>query len=109
MADMETQEKESAVLLLAEWKRITEGNNFLKMQRSELLLNAHNDFVVVREISRRLDVLAENAGIYLIDGTFSYAVGKFTLKPGMPTVCISKTPAEEQQAIQEWLLIKNKK
>jgi hypothetical protein len=106
MADMETQEKESAVLLLAQCKKLKESDDVWEsILPSAVRMNDEK----VGDLSRRLDVLAENAGIYLIDGTFSYAVGKFTLKPGMPPVCISKTPADEQQAIQEWLLIKNKK
>ena len=106
---MET--KDTAVALLKEWKRMADGNDFLKMQRSEPLLNAHNDFVVVQDISRRLDEIVEAAGIILKDGYFMYSdinahydFGRFDVRF---RISGGTLPAREQQAIQEWLLIKN--
>ena len=111
---MET--KDTAVALLKEWKRMTEGNDFLKMQRSEPLLNAHNDFVVVQEISRRLDEKAEAAGITNNGGFlgarnvsrgFGDFEGTFTI---LAPVCLDlylPIETKELHAILEWLLIKN--
>ena len=103
---MET--KDTAVALLKEWKRMTDGNDFLKMQRSEPLLNAHNDFVVVQEISRRLDEKAEAAGISIINDQFAYDSDKTEWRlESDGGRFFTNLPAREQQAIQEWLLIKN--
>ena len=99
---MET--KDTAVALLKEWKYANRqrkgkggGKNF-----HEIVEQLFDD------ISRRLDEKAEAAGISIINGRFvqNYALLNVDHTPHGST-CWLDLPAREQQAIQEWLLIKN--
>lgn len=104
---MET--KDSAVQLLKEWKQL-----------SDSIMGPHgliNHVVELARISRRLDEKAEAAGI-TIEAGVEYAHDSFVyvrvfqgramnLEFSEPYKKYGTLPAREQQAIQEWLLIKN--
>ena len=98
---MET--KDTAVALLKEWKYLSDsimGPHGLTQHEVELT-----------SISRRLDEMAEAWGISIgQDGLFWYK--KMLICLGGKSHCLIGNdfrviPAREQQAIQEWLLIKN--
>lgn len=93
---MKEDTKETAVELLSEWK----------------LLEDHVISVRRDEISRRLDEMCEAAGISIIQGHFVYAKcvrGDAAFGGWFGAVIPenwARIPAREQQALQEWLLIK---
>ena len=110
---MET--KDTAVALLKEWKQLKID---IDMDRWTLDHPNHfsRKFVIenmekAEVISRRLDEITEAAGIILKDGYFMYSdinahydFGRFDVRF---RISGGTLPAREQQAIQEWLLIKN--
>jgi len=102
---MET--KDSAVHLLRLWKEAknTYEVALLYFQGSEI------PFVEeMREISRRLDEISGAAGISIGEnGGFKYKLHGHILSPffELKDYYGEAIPAREQQAIQEWLLIKN--
>ena len=95
---MET--KDTAVALLKEWKYLSDsimGPHGLRYHEFELA-----------SISRRLDEKAEAAGISIINGQFAYDPDKTEWRlESDGGRFFTNLPAREQQAIQEWLLIKN--
>jgi hypothetical protein len=109
---MET--KDTAVALLKEWKSRKEDIEAIKffgnldgndLRNVEFLENE------MESLSRRLDEIAKAAGIILKDGYFMYSdinahydFGRFDVRF---RISGGNLPAREQQAIQEWLLIKN--
>ncbi len=117
---MET--KDTAVALLKEWKRL--DNSWVDeddyrdelgepIEGAEAKIDAAWDRLDAEKasISRRLDEIAEAAGIILKDGYFMYSdinahydFGRFDVRF---RISGGTLPAREQQAIQEWLLIKN--
>ena len=111
---MET--KDSAVQLLKEWKRLDEIVAPL-FEATEEERDFETSLVIghftsqMRPISRRLDEMAKAWGISLgQDGLFWYKEMLVCL--GGKSHCLTGNdfrfiPAREQQAIQEWLLIKN--
>ena len=108
---MET--KDTAVALLKEWKQLKSN---IDMDRWTLDHPNHfsRKFVIenmekVEVISRRLDEKAEASGISMIGDKFAYeSENVFTQGVhGIAYKFIDTVTAREQQAIQEWLLIKN--
>ncbi len=102
--DMNTETPTTAAELLAEWKildydlqTLDDGNTDLRQIRNR-----------VAEIAARLDELCEKAGISINDGVFAYNSDTMSWAlgygGGYRHIGI---PAREQQALQEWLLIKN--
>ena len=95
---MET--KDTAVALLKEWKH------------QEIASNPFSSWAWVpeyqKELSQRLDEISGASGISIINGRFvqNYALLNVDHTPHGST-CWLDLPAREQQAIQEWLLIKN--
>jgi hypothetical protein len=104
---MET--KDTAVALLKEWKShidmdkwtLDHPNHFSRkfvienMEKAEVL-------------SRRLDEITGAAGISIINGQFAYDSDKTEWRlESDGGRFFTNLPAREQQAIQEWLLIKN--
>ncbi len=108
---MET--KDSAVQLLKEWKRLDEIVAPL-FEATEEERDFETSLVIghftsqMRPISRRLDEISGASGISIINGRFvqNYALLNVDHTPHGST-CWLDLPAREQQAIQEWLLIKN--
>ena len=107
---MET--KDTAVALLKEWKQLKID---IDMDRWTLDHPNHfsRKFVIenmekAEVISRRLDEISGASGISIINGRFvqNYALLNVDHTPHGST-CWLDLPAREQQAIQEWLLIKN--
>lgn len=114
---MET--KDTAVALLKEWKRL--DNSWVDeddyrdelgepIEGAEAKIDAAWDRLDAEKasISRRLDEIAEATGITIAhSGEFAYDWDKTKLVNTTPKTCCLDLPAREQQAIQEWLLIKN--
>lgn len=95
---MET--KDTAVALLKEWKYLSDsimGPHGLRYHEVELA-----------SISRRLDEISGASGISIINGQFAYDSESVWWQAVHGTgYKFVNLPAREQQAIQEWLLIKN--
>jgi len=107
---MET--KDTAVALLKEWKELKSNIDMDKwtldhpnhFSRKFVIENMEKEQV----ISRRLDEIAEAAGISIINGQFAYNSDKTEWRlESDGGRFFTNLPAREQQAIQEWLLIKN--
>ena len=110
---MET--KDTAVALLKEWKSAKDAHSDVAILL-QVGLESPDEFSngllnVIEHISRRLDEIVEAAGIILKDGYFMYSdinahydFGRFDVRF---RISGGTLPAREQQAIQEWLLIKN--
>ncbi len=107
---MET--KDSAVQLLKEWKSAKDAHSDVAILL-QVGLESPDEFSngllnVIEHISRRLDEIAEATGITIAhSGEFAYDWDKTKLVNTTPKTCCLDLPAREQQAIQEWLLIKN--
>jgi hypothetical protein len=107
---MET--KDTAVALLKEWKQLKSN---IDMDKWTLDHPNHfsRKFVIeniekAEVISRRLDEKAEAVGITIIGDKFAYESENVSTQ-GVHGIAYKfiDLPAREQQAIQEWLLIKN--
>ena len=95
---MET--KDTAVALLKEWKH------------QEIASNPFSSWAWVpeyqKELSQRLDEISGASGISIINGQFAYDSDKTEWRlESDGGRFFTNLPAREQQAIQEWLLIKN--
>ena len=107
---MET--KDTAVALLKEWKSAKDAHSDVAILL-QVGLESPNEFSngllnVIEHISRRLAEIAEATGITIAhSGEFAYDWDKTKLVNTTPKTCCLDLPAREQQAIQEWLLIKN--
>ena len=114
---MET--KDTAVALLKEWKKAKQDIDIHRASKvvycktvEEMqwkgILPMEKCEAILEDVSRRLDEKAEAAGISIINGRFvqNYALLNVDHTPHGST-CWLDLPAREQQAIQEWLLIKN--
>jgi len=114
---MET--KDTAVALLKEWKRLdnswVDEDNYRDelgepIEDAEAKIDAAWDRLDAEKasISRRLDEKAEYAGISIIGDKFAYESENVSTQ-GVHGIAYKfiDLPAREQQAIQEWLLIKN--
>ena len=113
---MET--KDSAVQLLKEWRynsKMSLDERFFSKEDIEKIYSAAASKTI--ELSRRLDEKAGAAGI-TIEAGVEYAHDSFVyvrvfqgramnLEFSEPYKKYGTLPAREQQAIQEWLLIKN--
>lgn len=107
---METQETTTAVQLLAEWKRINgEGEDVAEFISTYGIESLFTYRAALKRRADSLDKIAEDAGISIIEGSFAYGSEKvhWDYKNGNGCKFLN-IPAEEQQAIQEWLLIKSK-
>ncbi len=114
---MET--KDTAEALLKEWKRL--DNSWVDeddyrddlgepIEDAKAKIDAAWDYLDAEKasISRRLDEKAEAAGISIINGQFAYDPDKTEWRlESDGGRFFTNLPAREQQAIQEWLLIKN--
>jgi len=105
---MET--KDTAVALLKEWKQLKSN---IDMDKWTLDHPNHfsRKFVIenmekAEVISRRLDEMTGAAGISIEVGRFAYTNMIVAFNTTME-IHFLDLPAREQQAIQEWLLIKN--
>jgi len=107
---MET--KDTAVALLKEWKQLKSN---IDMDKWTLDHPNHfsRKFVIenmekAEVISRRLDEMSGAWGITIESGRFTYDYNKVSeVSVRGRSTCFLNLPAREQQAIQEWLLIKN--
>jgi hypothetical protein len=100
---MET--KDTAVALLKEWKQLDEEDKAWATLLPDGA-NKHDD--ALASISRRLDEKAGAWGITIESGRFTYDYNKVSeVSVRGRSTCFLNLPAREQQAIQEWLLIKN--
>ena len=107
---MET--KDTAVALLKEWKQLKSN---IDMDKWTLDHPNHfsRKFVIeniekAEVISRRLDEMSGAWGITIESGRFTYDYSKVSeVSVRGRSTCFLNLPAREQQAIQEWLLIKN--
>jgi hypothetical protein len=116
---MKEDTKETAVELLKEWQKLK-----MDIETDNRTLDNPTKFVVPNmekadEISRRLDEMCEAAGISIQVGV-EYTYGSFVyghvfhgramdLEFSDPFRKYRPIPAREQQALQEWLLIKEGK
>jgi hypothetical protein len=103
---MNTETPTTAAELLAEWKEMKD-KIYLIDDLDEWKAN-------VRTIAARLDGMCDDAGILLIDGAFVYhwqslSISASGVRNGVQayTVTTNCLDGREQQALQEWLLIKN--
>ena len=116
---MET--KDTAVALLKEWERLkntwVDEDDYRDdlgepIEEAKAKIDAAWDHLDTEKasVSRRLDEMAEAAGICMIGDKFGYESEKVLWQAvdgiGYKFLDIS---AREQQAIQEWLLIKSEK
>lgn len=116
---MNTEAPTTAAELLSEWKTLNALN---ENATTRSLFMAPHLVSHMAAIAARLDEMCEDAGIVLIDGVFQYSlrmlmqmryirenneawlsVARKQAKPISP----SPMQARDQQALQEWLLIKN--
>jgi len=114
---MET--KDTAVALLKEWKRLdnswVDEDNYRDelgepIEDAEAKIDAAWDRLDAEKasISRRLDEMSGAWGITIESGRFTYDYNKVSeVSVRGRSTCFLNLPAREQQAIQEWLLIKN--
>ena len=114
---MET--KDTAVALLKEWKKAKQDIDIHRASKvvycktvEEMqwkgILPMEKCEAILEDVSRRLDEIAEATGITIAhSGEFAYDWDKTKLVNTTPKTCCLDLPAREQQAIQEWLLIKN--
>ena len=107
---MET--KDTAVALLKEWKSAKDAHSDVAILL-QVGLESPDEFSngllnVIEHISRRLDEMSGAWGITIESGRFTYDYNKVSeVSVRGRSTCFLNLPAREQQAIQEWLLIKN--
>ncbi len=105
---MET--KHTAVALLKEWKRLYEEDNAWATLLPDGA-NKHDDELA--SISRRLDEMVEGAGITIYENQFIYTkADAWTALDRVAEEYIALAvdlPAIEQQALQEWVLMREGK
>jgi len=107
---MKEDTKETAVELLSEWKSRKEDIEVIKFFGNLDGNDLRNIEFLEKEtdgLSRRLDEMCEAAGISIVDNEFAYNSDKteWRLLSDGGHLFIN-LPAREQQALQEWLLIK---
>ena len=114
---MET--KDTAVALLKEWKKAKQDIDIHRASKvvycktvEEMqwkgILPMEKCEAILEDVSRRLDEIAEAWGITIESGRFTYDYNKVSeVSVRGRSTCFLNLPAREQQAIQEWLLIKN--
>jgi len=104
----------TAAELLAEWKELLDYNHHLRNDREDRFasLKECKNSERMDVVAARLDEMCEDAGISIIDGRFWYDDFDCEVEEedgtavGLGKIAVCELPAREQQALQEWLLIK---